>query len=175
MDPETLWADLRQGARNVAGVTWQVNVCVYLLVASYAGDLPFVRITPEGFEDADCEESDNSHTFVQMKEVDAGQGTIAAAGVAEALAHAEASARGSTIVLITDGSLGSKLAFTGWDSLLSQQGTDGVKDVVSALANRNYDEAEARDILRACLTWFERLMRHSSGCGGGVGAAVGAG
>lgn len=29
--------------------------------------------------------------------------------------------------------------------------------------------------LRACLTWFERLMRHSSGCGGGVGAAVGAG
>lgn len=148
MDPETLWADLRQGARNVAGVTWQVNVCVYLLVASYAGDLPFVRITPEGFEDADCEESDSSHTFVQMKEVDAGQGTIAAAGVAEALAHAEASARGSTIVLITDGSLGSKLAFTGWDSLLSQQGTDGVEDVVSALVNREYDEAEARDILR---------------------------
>jgi hypothetical protein len=147
MDPETLWADLRQGARNVAGVTWQVNVCVYLLVASYAGDLPFVRITPEGFEDADCEESDGSHTFVQMKEVDAGQGTIAAAGVAEALAHAEASARGSTIVLITDGSLGSRLAFTGWDTLLSQQGTDGVNDVVAALVNRDYDEAEARDIV----------------------------
>lgn len=143
-----MWADLRQGARNVAGVTWQVNVCVYLLVASYAGDLPFVRITPEGFEDADCEESDKSHTFVQMKEVDAGKGTIAAAGVAEALAHAEASARGSTIVLITDGSLGSRLAFTGWDTLLSQQGTDDVKDVVSALVNRDYDEAEARDIIR---------------------------
>lgn len=148
MDPETLWADLRQGARNVAGVTWQVNVCVYLLVATYAGDLPFVRITPEGFEDADCEKPDGSHTFVQMKEVDAGQGTIAAAGVADALAHAEVSARGSTIVLITDGSLGSGLAFTGWGTVLSQQGSDGVDDVVSALVNRDYDEAEARDIVQ---------------------------
>ncbi len=146
---------------------------------SYAGDLPFVRITPEGFEDADCEESDKSHTFVQMKEVDAGQGTIAAAGVAETLAHAEASARGSTIVLITDGSLGSRLAFTGWDTLLSQQGTDDVKGVVSALVNRDYDEAEARDIVRR--TRLVQLALHKRGCrsrrvarrvGPGVGVEV---
>jgi hypothetical protein len=72
MDPATLWNDLRQGARNVAGVTWQVNVCVYLLIAAFARELPFVRITPEGYEDADCEHADGAHTFAQMKEVDGG-------------------------------------------------------------------------------------------------------
>ena len=76
MDAEELWTDLRQGSRNVAGVTWQVNVCVYLLLASYAGEMDFVRITPEGYEDADCERADGSRTFVQMKEKEAGDGRL---------------------------------------------------------------------------------------------------
>lgn len=147
MDPGALWEDLRQGARNVAGVTWQVNVCVYLLIAGFAGELPFVRITPEGYEDADCEGADGARIFVQMKEVDGGHGRLAAAGIAEALAHAEASARGSEIVVITDGSLGSGLVFTGWISFLADQRTSGIDDVIGALVDRGYDGQHARDIV----------------------------
>jgi hypothetical protein len=147
MDAGALWEDLRQGARNVAGVTWQVNVSVYLLIAGFAGELPFVRITPEGYEDADCEAVDGARTFVQMKEVDGGLGRLAAAAIAEALAHAEASARGSEITLITDGSLGSGLTFTGWTGFLADQQTPGVDDVISALVDRGYDSKRAKDIV----------------------------
>ena len=148
MDPEALWEDLRQGARNVAGVTWQVNVCVYLLIAGFAGDLPFTRITPEGYEDADCETAAGTRVFVQMKELGGGSGRLAAGAVAESLAHAEASARGAEIVLITDGSLGSGLAFSGWTGYLSDQQNPGTEDVVAALTNRGYDRDQAEDIGR---------------------------
>lgn len=173
MDPGTLWDDLRQGARNVAGVTWQVNVCVYLLIAGFTGELPFVRITPEGYEDADCEAADGAHTFVQMKEVDGGLGRLAAAAVADALAHAEASARGSAITLITDGSLGSGLTFTGWGSFLAEQQTQGVDDVISTLVDRGYDTEEAKDVVaRARVVQLpyrvremgERLLTQATGC-----------
>lgn len=173
MDAGALWGDLRQGARNVAGVTWQVNVCVYLLIAGFAGELPYVRITPEGYEDADCEAANGARTFVQMKEVDGGHGRLAAAAIAEALAHAEASARGSVITLITDGSLGSGLSFTGWTGFLSDQETPGVSDVVSALVDRGYDSDRAKDIVtRSRVVQLpyrvrelsERLLAQAIGC-----------
>lgn len=173
MEPGDLWDDLRQGARNVAGVTWQVNVCVYLLIAGFAGELPFVRITPEGYEDADCEDADGAHTFVQMKEVDGGLGRLAAAAVADALAHAEASARGSAITLITDGSLGSGLTFTGWAGFVADQQTQGVDDVVSTLVERGYDTDQAKEIVaRARVVQLpyrvremsERLLTQATGC-----------
>ena len=163
MDAGALWEDLRQGARNVAGVTWQVNVCVYLLIAGFAGELPFVRLTPEGYEDADCEAADGARTFVQMKEVDGGFGRLAAAAIAEALAHAEASARGSEITLITDGSLGSGLAFTGWSGFLSDQQTPGVDDVIGALVDRGYDSNRAKDIVtRARVVRLQYRVREMS-------------
>lgn len=173
MDAGALWGDLRQGARNVAGVTWQVNVCVYLLIAGLAGELPFVRITPEGYEDADCESASGARTFVQMKEVDGGLGRLAAAAIADALAHAEVSARGSEIILITDGSLGSGLAFTGWADFLSSQQTRGVDDVIAALVDRGYDSDRAEDIVnRARVVQLpfrvremsERLLSQATGC-----------
>lgn len=71
MAPDDLWADLRQGARNVACVTWQVAVLVHLLVLARAGDLPVASVTPEVFEDLDCTSADGTGTFVQMKEVSA--------------------------------------------------------------------------------------------------------
>ena len=67
MNLDDLWAGLRQGARNVAGVTWQVNVCAYLLVAARAGQLPFVELTPEGREDADCIAADGTRSLVQIR------------------------------------------------------------------------------------------------------------
>lgn len=173
MDAGALWEDLRQGARNVAGVTWQVNVCVYLLIAGFAGELPYIRITPEGYEDADCEAANGARTFVQMKEVDGGLGRLAAAAIAEALAHAEAGARGSVITLITDGSLGSGLSFTGWTGFLSDQQTTGVDDVVSALIDRGYDSDRAKDIVTRSRVvqlpyrvreMSERLLVQATGC-----------
>ena len=80
---------LRQGARNVAGVRWQVAVSVHLLVAARSGGLPFARLVPEGFEDLDCRHADGQATFVQMKEVGGGAGRLTAANVAEALVHAD--------------------------------------------------------------------------------------
>lgn len=173
MDAGALWKDLRQGARNVAGVTWQVNVCVYLLIAGFAGELPFVRITPEGYEDADCEAANGARTFVQMKEVEGGLGRLAAGSIAEALAHAEASARGSEITLITDGSLGSGLTFTGWTGFLADQQTPGIEGVLSALADRGYDSDRAKDIvMRARVVQLpyrvremsEGLLAQATGC-----------
>lgn len=174
MDVEELWADLRQGSRNVAGVTWQVSVCVYLLVASYAHEVDFVRITPEGYEDADCERADGTRTFVQMKEKEAGEGRLAAAAVAEALDHAHQSARGASVAIITDAGLGSGLLFTGWkESLGDGSGPSGVDDVAHALVSRGYTESEARAILgRAHLVslpyrvrdWAESLLAREAGC-----------
>lgn len=154
MSEESLWADLRQGARNVAGVTWQVSVCVYILVAARAGRLPFVDLLPEGFEDADCLTVEGERTFVQTKELDAGYGEMSAAGLAEALAHAEVSARGREIVVITDGTLGSQVEFTGWEASLDEQVGRGRERVVAGLIKRGYSTDEAANILR-----HSRLIR----------------
>jgi hypothetical protein len=116
--PDELWLSLRQGARNVAGVRWQVAVSVHLLIAARTGRLPFVRLIPEGNEDLDCHHADGSATLVQMKEVGAGAGRLTASDIADALAHADKAAGASSVALVTDGDLGSGLLFTGWDSFL---------------------------------------------------------
>ena len=144
---DELWANLRQGARNVAGVSWQVSTCAYLLVEARAGRLPFVELTPEGYEDADCVAVDGTRTFVQMKELDGGHGRIGPSGVAGAVAHAETSARGAQIAVLTDGSLGSDLSFTGWGSVLGDQAGAGIDRVLTGLTTRGYTVDQASDIL----------------------------
>ncbi len=144
---DDLWTDLRQGARNVAGVTWQVAVSVHLLVLARAGDLPFASVTPEGFEDLDCTRADGTRTFVQTKEAAAGEGRLTASDVGDALKHAEDAARGAQIVLVTDGDLGSGLGFTGWDGFLSGQPAAAVDDVVAALEVRGLAGPAARGVV----------------------------
>lgn len=147
MSLDDLWDDLRQGARNVAGVTWQVAVSAHLLVLARAGELPFASVTPEGFEDLDCTAANGARTFVQMKETAAGEGRLTAADVAEALKHAEDAARGAQIVLVTDGELGSGLGFTGWHGFLSGQPAEAVRDVVAALKARELSGDAARGVV----------------------------
>ena len=163
MDSDELFADLRQGARNVAGVTWQVQVCTYILAASRASALPFVSLTPEGFEDADCIEDDGGRTFLQMKELDAGNGKMAPADLGDALGHAEVSARGARIVIATDGTLGSDLEFTGWDAVLETQSGDGIARVISRLEKLGFTNSQARGILaRARVVQLPYRLRERS-------------
>ena len=171
MTLDVLWADLRQGARNVAGVTWQVTVSVHLLVLARAGDLPFAAVVPEGLEDLDCDHVDGTRTFVQMKEVAGGEGRLTASDVAEALKHAEDGARGSAIAIVTDGDLGSGLTFTGWDGYLAALGGKPIEDVVAGLITRGLAEEPARALVARSrlvqLPWrlreqtVQRLAAHS--------------
>ncbi len=124
-----------------------MSVCVYLLAAARAGRLPFVDLLPEGYEDADCRCTDGSRRFVQMKELDAGHGELSAAKIAEALAHAEASARGEEIVVITDGGLASQIAFTGWDATIGQQVGPGRDRILAGLRRHGLSAEEADEVL----------------------------
>ena len=139
---------LRQGARNVAGVRWQVAVSVHLLVAARSGGLPFARLVPEGFEDLDCRHADGQATFVQMKEVGGGAGRLTAANVAEALVHADVAAGDSLIAVVTDGELGSGLTFTGWEGVLAAQGGQPARDVLDHLVGHGMTPARADAVIQ---------------------------
>lgn len=88
---EELFARLRSGAANVAGVDFQVSLSVMLLSAGRAGSvvsLPVAAVSPERFEDIDCHLTDGSQLLVQSKERGPGARDIAAAELAEILAPA---------------------------------------------------------------------------------------
>jgi hypothetical protein len=172
ISPDELWLSLRQGARNVAGVRWQVAASVHLLVAARAGRLPFVRLIPEGNEDLDCHHADGDATLVQMKEVGGGAGRLTASDIADALAHADEAVGESAVALVTDGDLGSGLLFTGWDSVLAVQGGQPTEDVAVHLVNRGLTQPRAKALLQQArlvsLPWnvreeTERLLASAMG------------
>jgi hypothetical protein len=120
LDLEALWDERRAGARNIAGVTYQVAVTAQLLVAGRSGRLPIRAVTPEGLEDIDCELAPGwrtSNLFVQCKERAAGESSLGMADLADFLAHSLEAAQDSEshMALVTDASFGSDLAETGWD------------------------------------------------------------
>jgi hypothetical protein len=137
------WGKLRQGARNVAGVSWQIEVTTYLLVMGRVGFLAFRHFTPEGIEDVDCRDADGLITYVQMKELAGGRGRMTASRIASAVAHAYQHAAGRPIVIVTDGELGSELTFTGWEVDMEADASPGVKDVKQHLVLSGISEGEA--------------------------------
>lgn len=140
-----LFAQLRQGSRNVAGVTWQLAVSVHVLVMSRAGVLPFTTLLPEGFEDLDCRTATGDETLVQVKEVGAGAGRLTASRICDAIVHAM-SATSGPIVIVTDGDLGSGMQFTGWDEVLSAHPESCVA-LVDALVDKGLTTIEAAALL----------------------------
>ncbi|GAB4001813.1 hypothetical protein GCM10029992_38320 [Glycomyces albus] len=139
-DADALWMSLRQGARNVAGVTWQIAVTAHLLIEAHAGERDFTRLVPEGYEDIDCLTSSGSRVLVQVKEKGAGAGTMTAADVADVLDHAAKAGKYvdvRSIVLVTDGELGSGLSFTGWDSTLSDLPSTTRDHLIELLKSRD--------------------------------------
>ncbi|MCL2850461.1 MAG: hypothetical protein FWE61_10535, partial [Micrococcales bacterium] len=143
---EELWESLRQGSRNVAGVTWQLAVSAHVWVMARVGDLPFVRFVPEGLEDLDCYGRDGTETLVQMKEVGAGAGRLTAAGVGDVIMHAMRST-GGDIVVVTDGKLGSGLDFTGWGATLGDRPGAGAQAVAARLEHLGVESVQARSVL----------------------------
>ena len=145
-----LWNALRQGARNVAGVRYQLAVTALLLAESRRRVLPFVELVPEGFEDIDCLDGDSTRWLVQVKEFGAGAGTLTASSIADVISHAaSAPFAPSRIVAITDGRLGTQLAESGWDRAISETPGYDVHSTIAALTQRGYSNADANLLVRS--------------------------
>ena len=143
-----LWDALRQGARNVAGVRYQLAVTAHLLVESRRGALPFIEVIPEGFEDIDCRDQDSVRWFVQVKEVGAGVGSFTAASVADAISHAAAAAPSpSRIVVVTDAKPGRQVAETGWDRPIAETAGYDMDGTIRALVFRGHQLEEAEELV----------------------------
>lgn len=147
MGNEDAWSSLRQGARNVAGVSWQIEATTHMLVLGRCGLLNWTNITPEGIEDADCRDTNGFVTYVQMKEVRAGHGRMTAASIADAIAHGHRHAEGRPLVVLTDGELGSGLSFTGWDADMLAQMSQGVQAVRQHLVLTGIPEGDTDQLL----------------------------
>jgi hypothetical protein len=149
---EELFSSLRSGAANVAGVSFQIAISALLLAVGRAATvkgLPIVAVRPEGFEDIDCDLSDGTLLLVQTKERGEGARAIAAAELAEIMAHAavpllvtaravpsgavDSKQSGPTttqmngglgqpgrLAVVTDGRFGSSLPVTGWTTTLAE-------------------------------------------------------
>lgn len=171
-----LFDGLRQGARNVAGVRWQIAVSVHLLVASYAGDLPFVLLTPEGLEDLDAQTASNDRIFIQMKEMGGGVGRFTATDLADALMHGEQIPTAASFAVLTDAELGSGLLDTGWSNTVSDQAGKPVEDVRGHLINAGLSAERAAEMLARAhlirLPWNMRGETEARLVRSGVLAAV---
>lgn len=135
LNPTVPWS--RQGARNVAGVTYQVAVAAHILVQGRAGTLPITSVMPEGMEDVDCRCRDGSVLIVQAKERGDGASTLAVAAIADILEHALPALEATTsscFVIATNAHLGNDLVFTGWQQSIQQAfSAVGVTSLTNAL------------------------------------------
>ena len=119
-----VWRRLRQGARNVAGVTYQFAVTVDVLVAGVAarpGHPSVVSVLPEGLEDIDLDLFGGGKLFVQAEGALPALQSLGASAVAEVVVHAALNmlAAGelggsARIGLVTACTLAAGLVPTGW-------------------------------------------------------------
>lgn len=147
---DELFARLRSGAANVAGVTYQINLATLLLVSGRLSDSPLPRVSavrPEGFEDIDCRLQDGNWLLVQSKQRSAR--TMSRAETASVIVHATQveAARdydGSVVGYAIVSNAGFAAGATGWGSTIPQgdaELTRAVRDQLSA-NGRDPDTAE---------------------------------
>ena len=145
---DSSWRSRRQGARNAAGVRYQLVVTAHLLAESRRGALPFVELVPEGYEDIDCLDRDSERWFIQAKDVGAGVDRFTAASVAAAINHAAPLAVASSrIVVVTDGQLASQLVESGWSRAISETRCHGLDSIVEALLKSGCALEEAWELV----------------------------
>jgi hypothetical protein len=123
---DEIFARLRSGAANVAGVTYQVNLAALLLAGgrSHQGTLPLVTaIRPEGFEDIDLCLDDGSWLLVQSKQR-GGERPIGVAEIAKIIVHASQVESGrdydgniAGFAIVTNGSF--RIETTGWSTTIA--------------------------------------------------------
>jgi hypothetical protein len=118
-----------------------------LLVQARTGQLRLAQLVPEGYEDIDCLYREGGRLYVQTKDVGGGRGTLTASDVADALMHAAAAVGDGAVAVVTDGNLGSGLAFTGWTTTVAASGAGGVAGLIGLLGARGLDEAAAAGLL----------------------------
>ncbi len=141
--PEQLWAKRRAGARNIAGVRYQLRLTLTMLARSAHGQFPATALTPEGMEDIDTVPvTGQPHRFVQAKEIAAADGILGIGALADFLAHAVPLLRQdptATAALVTNGRFGGGLAATGWNACLAPT-ADTVRVVAAAMIDMTDDE-----------------------------------
>jgi hypothetical protein len=136
---EDLFASLRSGAANVAGVSYQIAVTALLLATSRAGadsGPPVITVRPEGWEDVDCDLEGGVTLLVQTKERGPEARAIGLAELARIIAHAAPSLlkhvttdpdkqtpgapQTARFAVVTNGEFGSGLPVTGWSATLTE-------------------------------------------------------
>ena len=133
----------RSGARNIAGVSFQVAVTAHLLVDSLGNGLSLARVTPEGFDDIDVEFRDNTKFLVQVKErapsVRFGRSELAKEIRKKRSLLAEDTAR--RFALVTDAVLGGGLAQTGWNRTVTECLDPTVVDKLAARLEPDFGDS----------------------------------
>ncbi|MFZ4893332.1 hypothetical protein ACL9RL_02665 [Plantibacter sp. Mn2098] len=124
---DEIFAQLRSGAANVAGVTYQVSLAALLLAGgrSRQGAFPVVTaVRPEGFEDIDLCLDDGSWLLVQSKQR-GGERPIGIAEIARIIVHASQVESGrdydgnvAGFAIVTNGSFA--IEPTGWAATVSE-------------------------------------------------------
>lgn len=127
---------------------YQLVVTAHLLAEARRGELPFVELVPEGYEDIDCLDQDSERWFIQAKDVGAGADRFTAGSVAAAINHAAPLVGPSSrIAVVTDGRLGSQLVESGWSKAISETPCRGVDSIMEALLKSGCVEEEAKELV----------------------------
>lgn len=128
------WIRRRAGARNVAGVRYQIAVAAYALVAGRCGIAPIRSVVPEGFDDIDCRTADGTTLLLQVKERAAGAAAIGAAEAIAVFARSAVVTRDVVPGLVTDAELTGGIKATDWGGTLeSVLDADQLKELVRRL------------------------------------------
>ena len=134
----------RSGAHNIAGVSFQIAVTAKLLAGALADELGVARATPEGFEDIDLELRDGARVLVQVKErapaARFGRSELADAMRKKTVLLTEDEA--SRFALVTDATLGTGLAPTGWGQSVTEVLDETDIDQLGELLEPDFDDPE---------------------------------
>lgn len=143
---DEIFANLRTGAANVAGVAFQAAVSAHLLASARAGDPEMpqaIAIRPEGYEDVDVKLTNGNWLLVQCKLRGSGRRPMSVSDIAEVFAHAArvTAARDydggvEGVVLVTNGTFAAGLQATGWGRTLGETlDASALGELASAIAH----------------------------------------
>lgn len=144
--PEQLWKARRAGARNIAGVRYQLRLTAVLLVRAAVGDFAATALTPEGLEDVDMEPTPGTgKRYVQAKEQASPGAFLGPGDLVDFLTHAAPMLRSDPDAvgcLVTNGTFGGGLVATGWEYCLKPM-PELVANIAGVVSGMDASEVEA--------------------------------